>query len=196
MASIRAGAAIGALCVVTVSSCSNVADRHPGPSVSAARASTVPATTGKSDTQQAVHNADDVAFAHTMLGAHVQAAQLSAMVAPNTTDEQLVALADQITDEQQPQIQAFIAWLLQWGQDPNSGPGTVDQATVARLQTLNGPDFDKLWLHTMITHHLGAIDVAQAELARGDNPDAKAMAGSIITAQQAEIARMKQMLGG
>jgi uncharacterized protein (DUF305 family) len=49
---------------------------------------------------------------------------------------------------------------------------------------------------SMISHHQGAIEMAQAEVAHGQNPDTITMAKSIITDQQAEIDRMEQMLGG
>jgi uncharacterized protein (DUF305 family) len=48
----------------------------------------------------------------------------------------------------------------------------------------------------MIGHHQGAITMAQAEIARGKNPDVVGTAKSIITAQQAEIDQMELMLGG
>jgi uncharacterized protein (DUF305 family) len=48
----------------------------------------------------------------------------------------------------------------------------------------------------MISHHQGAIDMAKAEIANGDNVDAKALAGEIVAAQEAEIGQMKQLLGG
>jgi uncharacterized protein (DUF305 family) len=48
----------------------------------------------------------------------------------------------------------------------------------------------------MISHHQGAIEMAQAEIAHGQNPDPIGMAKSIITTQQAEIDQMKQMPGG
>jgi uncharacterized protein (DUF305 family) len=47
----------------------------------------------------------------------------------------------------------------------------------------------------MIGHHRGAIEMAKAEIANGTNIDAKALAQSIVTAQQAEIDQMNKMLG-
>jgi uncharacterized protein (DUF305 family) len=61
---------------------------------------------------------------------------------------------------------------------------------------LNAAEFDKLWLESMISHHQGAIEMAKAEITNGDNVDAKALAKNIVTTQEAEIGRMKQMLGG
>ena len=61
---------------------------------------------------------------------------------------------------------------------------------------LNGAEFDKLWLASMISHHEGAIEMAKAEIANGDNVDAKTLAKNIVATQGAEIGQMKQMLGG
>ncbi len=47
----------------------------------------------------------------------------------------------------------------------------------------------------MISHHEGAIDMAQQEVQQGTNADAKALAQKkIITDQQAEITTMKGIL--
>jgi uncharacterized protein (DUF305 family) len=48
----------------------------------------------------------------------------------------------------------------------------------------------------MVSHHQGAIEMAKAEIANGDNVDAKTLAKNIVTTQEAEIGQMKQMLGG
>ncbi len=200
-ARVRIAVALGALsAVAVVTSCSNSSsmDQHAAHSTM-----TTPTTTVAAEAQPGANNANDVTFARNMLAHHEQAIQLAAMVPSNTTNQQLIALAQKITGEQEPEIQAFTIWLVQWGQNPNadhgmhgSMQGMVDQATIDKLQNLNGADFDKLWLQSMISHHQGAIEMAQAEIAHGQNPDAIAMAKSIITTQQAEIDQMKQMLGG
>ena len=74
--------------------------------------------------------------------------------------------------------------------------GMVDGATMAKLASLNGTEFDTLWLESMIGHHQGAIEMAKAEIANGENVDAIGMAKTIVDTQQAEIDQMKQMLGG
>lgn len=51
-------------------------------------------------------------------------------------------------------------------------------------------DIDVAFICSMIPHHQGAIDMAKAELAHGDDPWAKALAGQIIDAQEKEIAEM------
>ena len=74
-------------------------------------------------------------------------------------------------------------------------PGMMSSADMAKLKAATGTEFDKLFLQMMIVHHQGAIMMAQAELAHGANPDAKALAGRIVKTQQAEIVAMQQMAG-
>lgn len=62
--------------------------------------------------------------------------------------------------------------------------GMVDQATMAKLGSLQGADYDKLWLQSMISHHQGAIDMANTEITNGRNSDAIAMAKRMVSTQQ------------
>jgi uncharacterized protein (DUF305 family) len=156
--------------------------------------------------QPAGYNADDVAFATNMIPHHQQAVDLAELVSDRTTNAQLVALANQISAAQQPEINVMKVLLVQWNENPdaNSGhaghgntmQGMVDEATMTQLASLNDAEFDKLWLESMISHHQGAIEMAKAEIANGDNVDAKSLAENIVTTQEAEIGQMKQMLGG
>jgi len=156
--------------------------------------------------QPAGYNADDVAFATNMIPHHQQAVDLSALAPERSTNADLVALAQRISAAQQPEIDVMKVFLVQWKENPdtNSGhaghgntmAGMVDATTMTKLQSLNGAEFDKLWLESMISHHQGAVEMAKAEIANGDNVDAKALAKNIVTTQEAEIGQMKQMLGG
>ncbi len=156
--------------------------------------------------QPAGFNADDVSFATNMIPHHQQAVELSALVPDRSTNPELVALAQQVSAAQQPEIETMKVFLVQWKENPDAGSGheghgapmagMVDEGTMTKLESLNGPEFDKLWLESMISHHQGAIEMAKAEIANGANVDAKRMAQTIIDTQQAEIGKMKQMLGG
>jgi uncharacterized protein (DUF305 family) len=194
LASVLAGLAVA----LFVSSCSNSTSNstpdHPP--------SEQPVITG----QPAGYNADDVAFATNMIPHHQQAVDLSALVPDRSTDPDVVALARQISAAQQPEINVMKVLLVQWNENPetNSGhtghgstmQGMVDETTMTKLKSLTGAEFDKLWLESMLAHHQGAIEMAKAEIANGDNVDAKSLAKTIVTTQEAEIGQMKQMLGG
>jgi uncharacterized protein (DUF305 family) len=161
-----------------------------------------PAITG----QPAGFDADDVAFATNMIPHHQQAVELSQLVADRSTNQELIALANQISAAQQPEINAMRVFLVQWNENPQDSTGghqghdkmagMVDEATMSKLKSSNGAEFDKLWLQSMIAHHQGAIEMAKAELANGQNVDAKRMAQNIVDTQQAEINQMNRMLGG
>ncbi|KUI44688.1 DUF305 domain-containing protein [Mycobacterium sp. GA-1199] len=159
--------------------------------------------------QPAGYNADDVAFATNMIPHHEQAVELSALVPDRSTNPELQALAEQISKAQEPEIRTMQVLLVQWQENPDADTGQggheghggamqgmVDDATMAKLQTLSGPEFDTLWLQSMIAHHQGAIEMARAELANGENVDAKRLAQTIVHTQQAEIDQMNQMLRG
>jgi uncharacterized protein (DUF305 family) len=150
-------------------------------------------------------NDADVSFATNMVPHHQQAIELSALVPDRTTNPELLALASQIQAAQEPEIATMKAFLVQWNEGGESGheghdmagmEGMVDAATMSRLESLNGAEFDTLWLESMIAHHEGAIGMAETELADGENVDAKGLAQHIIDGQQAEIDQMKTMLGG
>lgn len=146
------------------------------------------------------HNDDDVMFAQMMIPHHEQAVELAALVPDRSTDAAVIKLAATISGEQQPEIDFMKSTLNGWGAAGGHGgmamAGMVDAATMARLQGLKGRDFDTLWLRSMIAHHEGAIQMAKTEVEVGADPEMTALARSIITAQQAEIDQMKQMLGG
>lgn len=72
-------------------------------------------------------------------------------------------------------------------QDLMKGMGDMDQHM---NEAMMAKDVDVAFVCGMIPHHQGAIDMAKAELAHGDDPWAKEMAQKVIDAQTKEIADM------
>ena len=73
------------------------------------------------------------------------------------------------------------------------GPTMAGMMSDQQMQVLSGATgaaFDRLWLTMMTEHHTGAIQMARTELASGQNPEAKKLAGQIIAAQAAELTTM------
>ncbi|WP_016881555.1 MULTISPECIES: DUF305 domain-containing protein [unclassified Rhodococcus (in: high G+C Gram-positive bacteria)] len=72
--------------------------------------------------------------------------------------------------------------------------GMMSAEDMTALQNAQGVDASRLFLTQMITHHQGAIAMAQNEIDSGQYPDAVAMARSIADTQQQEIATMQNIL--
>ncbi len=60
------------------------------------------------------------------------------------------------------------------------------------LQGKTGDEFDKTFLTEMITHHQGAIAMANLALTNASHQEIKDLAKAIISAQTTEIDQMKQ----
>ena len=157
-------------------------------------------THGSESSAAAPNNAADVTFVSGMIPHHEQAVEMSALVPQRSTNPEVIKLAADISAAQEPEIQTMKGFLAKWnaagheGHDMGAMTGMVDDGSMAKLETLKGADFDKLWLTSMIGHHEGAVTMAKTEIADGANADAKALAGHIVTAQEAEIAQMKKMV--
>jgi uncharacterized protein (DUF305 family) len=72
--------------------------------------------------------------------------------------------------------------------------GMMSEGDMAALQNADGVTAAKIYLTQMITHHQGAISMAQNEINDGQNPAAIALAHSIVTSQQQEIDTMNKIL--
>ncbi|MDN5764075.1 MAG: DUF305 domain-containing protein [Microlunatus sp.] len=149
------------------------------------------------------HNDADVMFAQAMIPHHQQAVAMSDMIlAKDGIDAEVTDLATQIKAAQAPEIAQMSGWLAGWGENPSPsmgmdhdmGGGMMSQADMDALDQASGKDATRLFLTGMVTHHKGAITMAQEEVANGENPEAIALAKKIIADQQAEIDTMNQLL--
>lgn len=149
----------------------------------------------------------DVMFAQMMIPHHEQAIELADIALDPTVEagDAVRALATQIRNAQDPEVEMMTAMLESWGEplymdegmDHSSMmSGMVSSEEMERLATLRGPEFDAAWLAAMIAHHEGAIDMAEDVLADGDDADTAELAQQIIDGQAAEIERMTSLLGG
>ncbi|QOW37774.1 DUF305 domain-containing protein [Nocardia seriolae] len=164
----------------------------------------MPGMGGTSTSTQAARsdfNDADVTFLDMMYPHHAQAVEMAKLVPSRSQNQQLITLAKAVEQAQSPEMQQITTLLASFGKPAPSTqmghdmPGMMSMDQMTKLQGMSGAEFDKLWMQMMIQHHQGAITMANTELAQGSNADAKALAQSIVTAQQQEIAQMNTMLG-
>ena len=158
---------------------------------------------GSSASQSAEFNDADVTFAQGMIVHHEGALEMAQMADGRAQDPRVLDLADRIEAAQDPEIQTMTGWLEDWGQptsaeksegmDMDGGMGGMNM-DMSGLEAASGAEFDRMWLEMMTEHHRGAVDMAETEIADGQNADAIALAEQIVESQNAEIDEMETLL--
>lgn len=171
-----------------------------------------------SGTVDAAHNDADITFTQMMLVHHQGAIEMADLAPERAASNDITQLATQIKAAQTPEIEQMTSWLKAWGAPMAAAsssamggmtgmdhggaaagsagqmPGMMTDQQMQQLKAANGAAFDKMFLQLMISHHQGALEMAQTEKASGQNKDALALADAIIKSQTAEIAEMNKML--
>jgi uncharacterized protein (DUF305 family) len=160
------------------------------------------------------HNDADVSFAQHMIPHHQQAVAMSDVVlAKQGIDPRVTELATEIKAAQGPEIKQMQDWLGQWGNPPmppmatdeghgghgmegmsGDGMGMMSDEQMTALKNAQGVEVSRLFLTGMITHHEGAIAMAQTEIEDGKFAPAVELAHAIVKTQQQEIDTMKGLL--
>ena len=154
-------------------------------------------------------NAADVMFAQGMIPHHEQAVKMSdLMLAKPDTDPRVLALARQVTEAQAPEITRMTGWLEGWGfkvmpmddgmdHSGHAGSGMdgmMSEKDMEELETASGAEASRLFLEGMVKHHGGAVEMAQTEISKGENPEAIKLAETIVVSQHQEITVMRDLL--
>jgi uncharacterized protein (DUF305 family) len=162
---------------------------------------TVPATKGTVTPPGAA----DIRFVQMMIPHHEQALEMAALAPRQAASAKVKALAERIDAAQGAEISRMQSWLRQNGQSeqsPHHGhgapapetmrmPGMATPQQMAQLKAAAGTGFDRLFLTLMITHHQGALTMANEELTKGTAVLIQEMAQEVIVTQTAEINRMR-----
>jgi uncharacterized protein (DUF305 family) len=156
-------------------------------------------------------NHADVAFMQMMIPHHAQALEMSRLADTRADDARVQALARRIRGAQGPEIMAMAAWLDERNidvpkaaDDPSSYDhgahghstmaGMLTEEQMAQLEAADGRTFDRLFLKGMISHHRGAVEMAQTAATEGVDLQVAEMAADVAVGQAAEIQRMRELL--
>ncbi|GAA3682129.1 DUF305 domain-containing protein [Nonomuraea antimicrobica] len=192
--------AAGALALLTACGGGDSTTGHEG----MGSGSTPAAATTAAARPSATFNEADVMFAQMMIPHHEQAVEMADLAPTRAADPEIKELAAKIKAAQDPEIRTMRDWLTEWGRPapeggPDGGmahemPGVMSEEDMTKLKAAEGTEFDKLFARQMIAHHEGAIEMARTEQANGSNPQAKALAKTIESAQRAEAEQLRKLL--
>ena len=161
-----------------------------------------------SDLSQLKYTPAEIQFMQGMIGHHLQALEMTALLAARTASEGLRLVAKRIEISQTDEIQMMRDWLTARGAalpDPHAHhapnatlmPGMLTSAEMLRLADAKGAEFDRLFLEFMIRHHDGAlvmVDSLFSSAGAGQQSDIFAFASDVEIDQRMEIERMSAML--
>lgn len=150
------------------------------------------------DDNQSTFSATDIMFAQMMIPHHQQAVDMGTLAETRASNAAVKALAEQIKNEQAPEIAKMKGWLS----DANAGmemghsmgmDGMLSDSEYSTLEAATGAEFDKLYLEGMIGHHEGALVMAKMVL-NSKNSEVKALGEAIVASQTKQITYMKELL--
>ena len=130
-----------------------------------------------------------------MIPHHQQAIEMSNLVPSNTTNPDVLRIAQEISAAQSPEIELMKSWT---GVNPSAHvghtmEGMLSESEMAALLKATDNEFDQLFLEGMIKHHEGAIEMAQ-KVTNSKNSLVANLSVNIISAQKLEISTMKALL--
>lgn len=150
------------------------------------------------------YNNPDTAFAKSMLGHHRGAIDMAKLELKYGTDIAMQQFAQTVIEEQQAEIDILKKWLASHPDTvkPNPNAAAMQQAFADNMQAMHGemmvgvtdPVPDMAFARGMLPHHIGAVDMARAQLQYGDDEEMRQLAQQIIDSQLTEIQQLQNWL--
>ena len=161
-----------------------------------------------SDLAALSYSLGDIQFLRGMIPHHSQAKEMSALAEDRTNNTTVLAVAARITLSQDDEISMMQGWLVDQGLDPPAEDvhhqpgfermkGMLSDEQMEELAASTGPQFDRLYLESMIDHHQGALDMVEMLLdQRGSvqDPLLYEFTSDVTSDQTSEIERMDTLL--
>ena len=171
----------------------------------------------RADSLRYPYTAADVQFMTGMIGHHAQAIVMSKYAPTHGADPAVQRLAERIINAQDDEIATMQRWLADRlqpvpdakpmshempgmaGMDHSAMlmPGMLTDAQLKALDAARGPEFDRLFLTSMIQHHKGATSMVTklfGTTGAGQDETIFKFASDVNVDQTTEIARMQRML--
>jgi len=196
---VAGGIAVALTCLIVSMTLTSCGSRVPDPAGDPEQIDTA-VVTG----EPAGHNADDIAFANSMMALHQHGIEVSELASGRTTNPNVVAFASRTAAALHADMATLTVLSVQWKENPQLRVGgdahdttprdKIDDTMIGTLKVLRGNEFDALWLHSMAGLCQAAIEVANDELANGSNVDGIALARQIIDQERTDVTQLDRML--
>ncbi|HXF61047.1 MAG TPA: DUF305 domain-containing protein [Caldilineaceae bacterium] len=133
----------------------------------------------------------DLGFIDGMIAHHEGAIAMAEQALEEAEHDEIRQMAQAIIDAQQAEIAQLQEWRMTWY--PDAAPTRGLGMEMGMMEIAEGEEpFDLRFIDAMISHHQGAIAMAQAALTSAQHDEIRQMAQDIIDAQQAEIDQLAE----
>ncbi|MBA2685824.1 MAG: DUF305 domain-containing protein [Gemmatimonadaceae bacterium] len=187
----------------------------PSPATPGAQGEAAAIARAQADSIRNPYTAADVHFMQGMIGHHSQAIAMASWAPTHGANPSVRTLAERIINAQQDEIATMQTWLADRHQTVPEAratpmkmvmngkeqvmlmPGMLTEEQMHQLDLAKGPDFDRLFLTSMIQHHRGAVSMVKDLFGTyGAVQDELIFkfASDVNVDQTTEIARMERML--
>ena len=149
----------------------------------------------KSSQSSSDFSSNDITFAEMMIPHHEQAIEMSELAFQNTSNSEVLKIAQEIGDSQSPAIELMKSW-TGVKESTHAGhlmEGMLSEVEISELRAAKNDAFDLLFLEGMIKHHRGAIEMAKDAI-YSDNIEVANLSASIMKTQEIEITLMQDLL--
>jgi uncharacterized protein (DUF305 family) len=135
----------------------------------------------------------DAAFIDSMIVHHESAIAMAQQALQQAERPEVKTLAQAIVSAQEAEITQLREWRAAWYPDLADTGGMGMDMGPMEVPAGDAP-FDQRFIQAMIPHHQGAVAMAKDAQAKAERQEIKDLAQAIITAQEGEIAQMRQWL--
>lgn len=131
-------------------------------------------------------------FIDSMIVHHEGAIAMANQVLDEAEKPELKTLAQNIITAQESEVKQLKQWRAEWFPGLPTTAGTGMAMGDMQISDDASIPFDQRFITAMIAHHDGAVAMAKDAQQKAERPEIKTLADNIITAQESEIAQMRQ----
>lgn len=137
----------------------------------------------------------DIAFVATLLPHHHLGMLLVDEATLRAGDVRLRRMVFEMGSYHDRELATLADWADQWQvASAVTFPGEITSPDLERLPTLSGVAHDIWWLHLMIEHHEGAVEIADSALAASGLSEVDRLADDVRRVQSSELEAMHTLL--